>query len=154
MESKFGQMVLITRETGKMIWLMEMGHSVMCLEIPMKVNGSETKPMVKGSTLIVTELHILVNGDKISNMVMALKFGLINHNMWANTIKDKNMVTDATLGKMVQIILENGAIIKYMDMVPINGLTTPSTRVIGSSISSLVTDCSSTPMETLTRVNG
>ena len=43
-----------------------------------------------------------VNGNKTKNMVMELKLGLVEKNMWENTFKTCFMARESTLGLMAE----------------------------------------------------
>ncbi len=66
-ESKFGQMVQGTMDSGETEWQMDMVDSFMPKVMCMKVNGLKTKPTDMEFTLILMEVDMKDNGSKINS---------------------------------------------------------------------------------------
>ena len=66
-ESKFGQMVQGTMDSGETEWQMDMVDSFMPKVMCMKVNGLKIKPTDMEFTLILMEVDMKDNGSKINS---------------------------------------------------------------------------------------
>ena len=60
-------------------------------------------------------------GSMINNMVLVLRFGQINLHMRVNLLMVKNKEKETQFLQMDQNMMENSRIMKYMDLVHMNG---------------------------------
>ena len=77
----FGLIMLDMKESGNITMLVERESSSILMAISMMVNGSTTRPMASGFTLMLRELATKGTGKRISNTVMESRHGQKAQNM-------------------------------------------------------------------------
>lgn len=133
-DQKYGLMVVNMRVNGLKIKPVDKESSGMQMEIDMKANGKETKQMDMVFTCTMMEQDTLVIGRMIFSTVTARKHGLMVHSFKATMLKGRNKVKVLILGRMVQPTLEDGKIIKLMDMECTHGLMEENLKAVGKII--------------------
>lgn len=86
--SRFGQMVLVMTDFGKMEWPVGMVDSFMLKEMFMKELGMKIKLMDLEFTPIIMVADMKVSGLMINNMETVLRNGQMVHNTKDNTLKE------------------------------------------------------------------
>jgi hypothetical protein len=110
--SNNGLMAQGTRDTGKIIGLMEKVNSLILMVTFMMATGSMIKPTAMAFTIISMVLCMRVSGEMIFNMEKEKNLGLINLCTKVNTWPVKNTDLVSIPGMMAQDIKENGMKIK------------------------------------------
>ena len=92
MECSNGLIIPSMKVIGHKIKLMGMGHYFMLMGMYMKATGLMIRPMGKVSILMLMVRIIMVSGKMTSNMVLALKNGLMGQFMRVNTVMERRTV--------------------------------------------------------------
>ena len=107
-ESRYGLMVLVTKENGLIIKLTDEGFSSMSMGMFLKVNGLVIKLMVMESIITQMAVSMRVIGLMIFKTVKVKKPGKTNQHMKDSIKKVKNMEKEYIFGLMAQSILVTG----------------------------------------------
>lgn len=95
----------------------------MLMEIITSASGRMTKLMGQESTCITTGPSMRVNGVRILNMVRALRYGLMVHDLKDCTKMDTSTAKEVSAGSMGQSMMASFRKMKFRAMVDILGLT-------------------------------
>ena len=147
------KMEINMRESGTKIRRTVREGIGMLMVITMKAIGKITKPMAWAYTLLLMVQVILVNGKMIYSTVMAERLGLIVQPMRVTTEMVQNMVVGNTSMLMGQSMMDNGRIIKSMELALIIGKTINHLLVNGKKEICLDKVHSVGPMVANTKVN-
>ena len=148
-----GQMVLDTRDSGKIIELMARANLLILMATFMTVIGLMIKPTDMVSIIISMEPCTKDSGETIFNMVREKNHGQINQSMKVNTWQERSMVLAFTLGTMDLDTQVNGMKTKSRDLVPTVGLTVVNIKENGLIIIWMVWASTHGLMEDATWVN-
>lgn len=147
------KMEINMRESGTKIRRTVREGIGMLMAIITKAIGKITKPMEWAYTLPLMDQVILVNGKMIYSTVMAERLGLIVQPMRVTTEMAQNMVVENTSMLMAQFMMDNGRIIKSMELALIIGKTINHILVNGKKEICLDKEHSVGPMVANTKVN-
>lgn len=107
-ERRYGQMVPVMREAGRITEHMALESSHISMAMYMKVIGSTIKPMDKVSTSMLMEHATKGSGWMICNTDSARSNGPMALSMRDNTWPERNMAEAITAGMMARGTLANG----------------------------------------------
>lgn len=124
-------MDLSMRVTGGETKPMVAADSFMLMETYMKENGKMTRLMGSASTITQMELDMKGIGEKISNMGMARKPGLMVHVMRASTRTARKTALENSTGQTAPLIKGSSLIIISMVSVSTPGRMGVNTTAIG-----------------------
>ena len=130
-ESKFGQMVPVTRETGRTIEHKDSESSLTSMETSTRVTGSTTRPMEKECIFMLTERDTKVNGWMIFNMAMEKNLGQMAQYMKDSTSQERNTEEVCTVGTTDLSIMATGKRTRLKVLEHTHGWMEDSTRVNG-----------------------
>lgn len=94
MESKYGQMVRNTKDSGIMTKLTGMESSITLMVIFTRETGKMIKRMAKVNTFTPMEQLTMAIGKKTDNTVTELKLGLMEPSMKVIILRERNMERD------------------------------------------------------------
>ena len=112
MVCKDGRMGRLMKGTGKMTKPMDKANSNIVMGMYLKESGNVIWSMAMASILMSMVLSMKENGNMICSTDSETKCGTTVQNTQVSTGKVENMVRANTLGKMAQIILGIGLIIR------------------------------------------
>ncbi len=128
--NKYGKMVLNMKENGNKIKHVVKANFTIQMEIYMKVNGMIIKRMVMEYIYIKMGQNMKDSGKMTYKMDMGQKFGMMVAYMKGFIRMEKSIYKEYIHGLMDPIIQVSGQIIKFQDLVYINGLMGDNLRLI------------------------
>mmetsp|Transcript_35447 Transcript_35447/g.41347 ORF Transcript_35447/g.41347 Transcript_35447/m.41347 type:complete len:234 (+) Transcript_35447:55-756(+) len=100
----------------------------------MKETGSQTRPMVKENTLMLTEQSIKVTGMKIDSKAMVLRDGQMERNTRESTTMARSMEEANSAGLMVLVTMESLKTTQLKATASMNGLMAEDMKARGRAI--------------------
>ena len=140
LENKYGQMVLVTKETGRITEHKALASSPISMETFTRATGSTIKLMVEVCISMSTEPDMKVHGWMISSMATARSPGLMAQSTKASILRARSTVEVFTAGMTDPSITEIGKRIRSKALehilgwmegnIKANGLTTTWTESV------------------------